>query len=132
VQSERFQHFNCFLEMIAGAGGIPQLAVAVEMMVEMPLHNYHDLPRAALEPWCAFFEQAAPAEKTRLFTEIWGVLTPPEQTAVIADLRLFLGLQMQMHQDQDQQEEGEGEKEEEDGDDCKKEDREKREEVVPS
>lgn len=103
VQSERLQHFKCFLTMVAGAGGVPDLPVTEEMMVAMPLHNYHDLPRTALEPWCAFFEQQDSEEKTRLFQEIWERLTDQEQTAVIADLRLFLGMQMQ---DQDLQEEG--------------------------
>ena len=106
VQSERLQHFNCFLAVVAGAGGIPELPVAVEHMMAMPLHNYHDLPRAALEPWVAFFEQQAPQEKTRVFREIWGLLSDPEQTAVIADLRLFLGMQMQQHQEQGEEEQG--------------------------
>jgi hypothetical protein len=116
MKSERFQHFNYFLSMIAGAGEMPELGVAVDMMVEMPLHNYHDLPRAALEPWCAFFEACAGPEKTRVFEEIWGLLSSPEQTAVIADLRLFLGMQMQAQQQQGEQQQGEEEQGEEDGD----------------
>ena len=99
--------------MIAGAGEAPPSqmeGVTAAVMVEMPLHNYHDLPRAAIEPWCAFFEACAPAEKTRLFEQVWGMLSGAEQTAVIADLRLFLGMQMQgQGQGQEQERAGAGE-----------------------
>jgi len=97
-KSERFQHFNFFLAMIGGAGEMAPLPVAVDMMVDMPLHNYHDLPRAHIEPWCAYFESCASEEKTRLLEQVWGKLSGLEQTAVITDLRLFLGMQMEQHE----------------------------------
>jgi hypothetical protein len=84
--------------MIAGAGssssGLLQ-GVREEMMVEMPLHNYHDLPRADIHAWCDFFELRCKGEvKTQVLQDIWEQhLTSLEQTAVLADLKLFLSMQ---------------------------------------
>jgi hypothetical protein len=98
-QSERFKHFDYFLRMIAGAGKMSPMQVTEEMMVEMPLHNYHDLPRAGIEPWCSYFEACDPEEKTSLFEQVWNMLSGMEQTAVVADLKLFLGMQSQQQND---------------------------------
>lgn len=62
-------------------------------MMALPLHNYHDLPRASIEPWCSHFESCAAQEKTRVLAQVWGLLSDHEQTAVIADLQAFLGEQ---------------------------------------
>jgi hypothetical protein len=83
--------------MISGAGKMPEMHITSDMMIEMPLHNYHDLPRNLIEAWCVYFESCDGQEKTQILKNIWDILTSLEQTAVIADLRLFLGLQMQQH-----------------------------------
>lgn len=97
-KAERFQHFQQFMAIISGAGKAPELKVTEDMMVDMPLHNYHDLPRSQIEPWCEYFESCEPNEKTHIFKEIWDKINSVEQTAVISDLKLFLGAQMQQQQ----------------------------------
>jgi hypothetical protein len=92
-QEERLAHFRFFLNMISGGGGLPAqaAAVTVDMMMPMPMHNYEDLPRANIEPWCAFFECCDPAEKTLILEQIWNKLSGKEQNDVVMDMRLFIG-----------------------------------------
>ena len=101
--------------MIAGAGGVTEVEVAVEMMIEMPMHNYHDLPRAFVEPWCSYFESCSSDEKTHIFKEIWAKLTSGEQTAVVADLRLFMNMQIQSHHNETSDDDASSEKIEQQG-----------------
>ena len=65
------------------------------MMVAMPLQNYEDKQRSAIELWCQFFESLDPESKTLLLVRIWSVLGDAEQHAVIVDLRLFVSMAMQ-------------------------------------
>jgi hypothetical protein len=66
--------------------------VALENMNEMPMHNYPDLPRENIEPWCLFIEGLESAEKCRLLHSIWDILSSFEQNLVILDLKAFVSM----------------------------------------
>ena len=59
-------------------------------MVPMPLHNYEDLPRRDIEPWCEYFKRLSGVDKTDVFRRIWEGLNEAEREAVVQDLKLFI------------------------------------------
>jgi hypothetical protein len=63
--------------------------ITAELMLPMPLDNYRDKPREAIEPWCSFYESLPSESKNAFMARLWNALDDKEQTAVIMDLRLF-------------------------------------------
>ena len=92
-QAERLAHFQYFLHMVSGGGGLPPQAalVTVDMMTPMPMHNYEDLSRDKIEPWCAYFDSCPTSEKTTILEHIWQSLSSKEQNDVMMDMKLFIG-----------------------------------------
>jgi hypothetical protein len=70
-------------------------------MGEMPMHNYPDLPRENIEPWCSFIESLESSEKCRLLRSIWDILTSFEQNLVIVDLKAFIAMPRQQLEGED-------------------------------
>ena len=63
---ERFAHYKQLLAEIGGEGTMSEATreVSKEMMVPMPLHNYEDLTRELVLPWCLWFQSLSPSDKT--------------------------------------------------------------------
>jgi hypothetical protein len=70
-------------------------------MEELPMHNYVDLPRENIEPWCVFFEGLESVEKCSLLRQIWSLLTSTEQNLVINDMKTFLSQNLSQENDID-------------------------------
>jgi hypothetical protein len=78
--------------LIGGQGDVSSYnkSITEEFMVPMPLHNYEDLPRSNIAPWCDYFKDLPSDKKTALLEKMWDTLTDMEQNAVIVDLRVFI------------------------------------------
>ena len=97
TNEERHNHFRFLISVIGGESDMSEQNknITANMMVAMPLQNYEDKQRSAIELWCQFFESLDPESKTLLLVRIWSVLGDAEQHAVIVDLRLFVSMAMQ-------------------------------------
>lgn len=96
-QDERLDYLKTFLNLIGGEGNISEETerlFCLDKMNAMPMHNYEDLPRSNIEPWCSFLESLPSCEKCLLLKEIWVLLTSFEQNLVIVDLKAFLNQSM--------------------------------------
>jgi tetratricopeptide (TPR) repeat protein len=90
TKSERANHFACFLRLIGGpTAAIEEPSIDPEGMIDMPMHNYADLPVSRIPSWISFFRGLSSENKTDLLARIWGILNSQEQNAVILDLRSF-------------------------------------------
>ena len=97
TREERHNHFRFLISVIGGESDMSEQNknITADMMVPMPLQNYEDKQRSAIELWCQFFESLDPESKTLVLVRIWSVLSDAEQHAVIVDLRLFVSMAMQ-------------------------------------
>lgn len=89
-QQERFGYFQALLQLIGGSGEISEANqdnITPEVMVEMPMGNYIDMPRSRLADWFDFFETLDESSKTSVFRQVWLQLSSEEQNDVIRDLR---------------------------------------------
>lgn len=86
---ERASHFACFLKLIGGATAIDEPSINPDNMIDMPMHNYADLPASRIPSWISYFRGLSSENKTDLLARVWGILNSQEQNAVIVDLRSF-------------------------------------------
>jgi hypothetical protein len=70
-------------------------------MKPMPLHNYEDMPRENIESWCIWFSKLSKEEKTNILEKIWKNLSGKDQTAVLEDLKLFVGNALSSQEEQE-------------------------------
>lgn len=93
--SERFSYFQLLLRIIGGEGDLSEAVaerITPEVMVEMPMGNYVDMPRERLADWCDFFLTSSSEDKAKIFETIWRCLSSEEQHDIIRDMRvLFAG-----------------------------------------
>jgi hypothetical protein len=91
---ERFTYFQVLLGLIGGSGDLSesnQEHITPEVMVEMPMANYVDMPRSRLADWFDFFDTLSSDARTEVFKRVWMHLSSEEQNDVIRDLRYLFG-----------------------------------------
>ena len=90
---ERFSYFQLLIALIGGESGLSDANlqyIVPDVMVDMPLHNYPDLPRERIHVWADFFRALDTENKKVFFESIWNkVLNNEEKNDVIVDLRLL-------------------------------------------
>lgn len=90
---ERFEYFLLLLKLIGGEGVLSESNreyISADVMVEMPMHNYIDLPRTRLTTWFDYFQALPSHEKPKIYEQIWNLLSSEEKNDIIVDLKLFL------------------------------------------
>jgi tetratricopeptide (TPR) repeat protein len=94
TQHERYSFFLLLMSLIGGETGLSRASldmIVPEAMIDMPLHNYPDLPRERIQLWCDYFKGLSPENKRTFFQAIWNkILTSDEQNDVISDLKLLM------------------------------------------
>mmetsp|Transcript_24553 Transcript_24553/g.24795 ORF Transcript_24553/g.24795 Transcript_24553/m.24795 type:complete len:277 (+) Transcript_24553:70-900(+) len=97
TRDERLKHFHFLIGLIGGEGKSSQYTehITSQVLPAMPMDNYIDLPREAIEPWVVFYENQSAEEKTAILNGMWDHLTSTEQNTVIQDLRVFISQAMQ-------------------------------------
>lgn len=93
-QQERFSYFQELLRLIGGSGELSetnQETITAEVMVEMPMANYVDMPRSRLADWFDFFDTLPTESRTEVFRQVWMQLSSEEQNDIIRDLRYLFG-----------------------------------------
>jgi hypothetical protein len=91
---ERLSFLLLLLKIISGAGALSDASLEVltpEMMVDMPLQNYNDLPRSRLSNWFDFFKELPSEEKQIVFRSIWDHLNAEEKNDIITDMKALFG-----------------------------------------
>ena len=100
--NERLTHFHYFLELVGGGGGRNEeiserytaMGLRPELMPDMPMANYIDLPIELIPAWkyyfCSTLETST--ERTALLKKMYEALTDAEQGLVIQDLGVFINL----------------------------------------
>lgn len=92
TQEERFGYFQALLFIIGGSGDLSETNkdnLNPEIMVEMPMGNYVDMPRERLADWFDFFDTLSTEYRTEVFKQVWSQLSSEEQNDIIRDLRFL-------------------------------------------
>jgi len=104
---ERFAYFQLLINIIGGDSGMSDLAnerITPDTMIDMPLHNYPDLPRERISVWCNYFQSLNIESKQLVFQAIWNkILSSDEQNDIIMDLKLLLNQTLEIPSSSDQQ-----------------------------
>jgi tetratricopeptide (TPR) repeat protein len=94
TKEERFAYFQLLIGIIGGESGASNMIterLTSDVMADMPLHNYPDLPRERVALWCDYFKNSLDMEGKKLvFQAIWNkLLTTEEKTDIIMDMKLL-------------------------------------------
>jgi tetratricopeptide (TPR) repeat protein len=104
AQEERLSYFIMLIQIIGGQGALSaqnQELFSPDIMVPLPLNNYHDLPRSRLQNWFDFFQALPSDEKNIVFRSVWDHLSSEEKNDVIVDMRQFLAAALHSHGEED-------------------------------
>lgn len=91
-QNERFSYFQLLLSIIGGESELSEQnmeMITPEVMVEMPMNNYVDLPKDRLQNWFDFFGSMSSQQKRELFQTVWENLTSEEQNDIVKDMKVL-------------------------------------------
>lgn len=90
---ERFQFFQVLISLISGSGELSEATlerITPDLMSDMPLHNYPDLPRARIQCWANYFSTAPTEEKNEILKKLWNeYLSSEEKNDIIVDLKML-------------------------------------------
>jgi tetratricopeptide (TPR) repeat protein len=100
-KEERFGFFQLLMGIIGGESGASNMIierVTSDVMADMPLHNYTDLPRERVALWCDYFKNSLDMEgKNLVFQAIWNkLLTTEEKTDIIMDMKLLFNQSLEI------------------------------------
>ena len=96
TKEERLAHFYYFLQLIGGSTEIAPvyLDMTPDLMPDMPMQNYIDLPLESIPAWTTYFNALLSESKTDLLKQMYTSLDNYNQGLVIKDLGIFIQLAM--------------------------------------
>ena len=92
THDDRLNHFQYFLQLVGGNSDVSEkyLYMKADMMPDMPMHNYVDLPIENIVAWRDYFLSLSGSEKTNLLKMMYISLNSTDQGMVIQDLGIFI------------------------------------------